>query len=87
MSSHYSKLKTGFYCYKPNIGITYLDSHLFYNELPTDCVFVLPHAFHQIVNELDFDSMESVICCFNADNPLLLDLCNCHGIQGLYECI
>lgn len=85
MSLFTSKLKTGYYVYRPHQGVTFLDTHLYYNELPTDCVFVMPHIFHQIIN--DFDSYEStpIICAFKQDDSLLMDLCDSHTIRGLYE--
>ena len=85
MSSH--RLKTGFYSYRANTGIAYLDNHLYYNSIPEDAIFVLPSTFHQIVNDFDGDELATIICSFNADNPLLLDLSHTHSIRGLYDCL
>ena len=79
------KLKSGYYQYKPNTGITFLDTHLYVAELSKDTIFVSPSTFHQIVTADEYNTEESALTFFKYNNDLLADLHFTHNIKGLYE--
>jgi hypothetical protein len=80
------KLSTGYYQYKPNTGITFLDTHLYVGELSRDTMLVTPSMFHKIANSDVCDKSNSnTICFFKHNDDFLIDLHFAHNIGGLHD--